>query len=112
MRLANDAQDFSRGKDKPDPNSFFKPVASVLKAGGKILIFGTGTGSSSEMEQFVAWLKLHHPDQARQIIGSLVVDEHHLTEDQLLAKARDFYEKAAKCKDHHEDHREESQKLN
>jgi hypothetical protein len=95
MRAANDAKDFTRGKDKPDANSFFKPVAEALQA-GQILIFGTGTGTSSEMDQFIAWLKLHHPDQARQIIGSLVVDEHHLTEDQLLAKARDFYMKAAK----------------
>ena len=91
LRLANDAKDFSRGKDKPDPNSFFKPVADVLQGGGQILIFGTGTGTSSEMEQFIAWFKLHHPDQAKHIIGSLVVDEHHLSDDQLLAKARDFY---------------------
>jgi hypothetical protein len=98
LRLANDAKDFSRGKDKPDPNSFFKPVASVLQAGGQILIFGTGTGTSSEMAQFIAWFKQHHPDQARRIIGSLVVDEHHLTDDQLLAKARDFYAQAAKPK--------------
>ena len=96
LRLANDAKDFSRGKDKPDPNSFFKPVASVLHAGGQILIFGTGTGSGSEMEQFIAWFKQHHPEQARHIIGSLVVDEQHLTDDQLLAKARDFYAQAAK----------------
>ncbi len=96
MRLASDAKDYSRGKDKPDPNSFFKPVASVLQAGGQILIFGTGAGTSNEMEQFIVWLKLHHPDQARHIIGSLVVDEHHLTEDQLLAKALEFYAKAAK----------------
>jgi hypothetical protein len=96
LRLANDAKDFSRGKDKPDPNSYFKPVASALQAGGEILIFGTGTGASSEMEQFIAWLKLHHPDLAGRIIGTRVVDEHHLTGDQLLATARDFYTRAAK----------------
>ena len=107
QRLANDAKDFSRRKDKPDPNSFFKPVANALKAGGEILIFGTGTGTSSEMEQFIAWLKLHHPDQASHIIGSLVVDEHHLTDDQLLAKARDFYATAAKSEDDHADHLEQ-----
>jgi len=43
------------------------------------------------MDQFVAWLKLHHPKLAKRIIGSLVADEHHLTEGQLLAKAREFY---------------------
>ena len=59
--------------------------------GGRMLILGTGTGTSSEMDQFVAWLKLHHPDLAKRIIGSLVVDEHRLTDGQLLAKAGEFY---------------------
>jgi hypothetical protein len=93
FRQARDANAFSRGKDKPDPNSFFKSVAKALKTSGQILIFGTGTGKSSEMDQLVAWLKLHHPGLASRIIGSLVVDEHHLTEDQLFAKARQFYAK-------------------
>jgi imidazoleglycerol phosphate dehydratase HisB len=46
---------------------------------------------SSEMDQFHAWLKHHHPELAQRIIGTLVVDDHHLTEDQLLAKAHAFY---------------------
>ena len=47
------------------------------------------------MEQFVAWTKTHRPDVARRIIGSLTVDESHLTQDQLLAKAREFYANAS-----------------
>jgi hypothetical protein len=43
------------------------------------------------MEQFVAWLGQHHPDTAKRVIGSAVVDENHLTEGQLLAKAREFH---------------------
>jgi hypothetical protein len=31
---------------------------------------------------------------AKRIIGWLVVDEHHLSGDQLLAKAREFYANA------------------
>ena len=92
---ARDSEDISRGKEKPDPNSFFEPVAKALQAAGQILIFGTGTGASSEMEQFITWAKAHHPDMARRIIGSRAVDEQHLTEDQFLAKARDFYANAA-----------------
>ena len=91
FRHAQNSIGFSRGQEKPDPNSFFEPVAAMLNGAGKILIFGTGTGMSSEMDQFVAWLKHHHPIVAQQIIGSLVIDEHHLTEDQLLAKAREFF---------------------
>jgi hypothetical protein len=83
--------DFSRGQEKPAPQSFFGPVAAALKAAGQILIFGSGNGAANEMDQFVAWLKIHHPELARRIVGSLIIDQHHLTDAQLLAKARDYY---------------------
>ena len=88
---AQNAEAFSKGKENPEPNRFFEPVAKALQAAGQILIVGAGTGKSSEMDQFIAWVKTHHPELAKRIIGTLVVDEHHLTEDQLLAKAREFY---------------------
>ncbi len=43
------------------------------------------------MEMLIADLKAHHSDVAEKIVGSVVVDAHHTTEDQLLAKARDVY---------------------
>jgi hypothetical protein len=91
FRHTHHSRDFSRGQAKPDPNSFFEPVAKALASGGSILVFGTGTGTSSEMDQFIEWVESHHPELAQRIIGTLVVDENHLTEDQLLAKAREFY---------------------
>jgi hypothetical protein len=91
FRHAPDSKEVSNGKEKPDPNSFFEPVAKALQGASQLLIFGTGTGMSSEMDQFIEWVKVHHPDLAGKIIGSLAVDEHHLTENQLLAKAREFY---------------------
>lgn len=92
---ARNSAEVSRGKEKPDPNSFFEPVAKAMDGAGQILIFGPGTGEGSEMEQFIAWLKTHRPDMAGRIVGSVAVDEHHLTTDELLAKARDFYANAA-----------------
>jgi hypothetical protein len=91
FRHAHNSKDFSRGMEKPDPNSFFGPVAAALKGAGKILIFGSGKGTSSEMEQFVAWVGHNHRDIAARIVGTLVVDEHHLSEAQLLSSAREFY---------------------
>jgi hypothetical protein len=44
LRQASDAKAFSRGKDKPGPNSFFKPVAKALEGASQILIFGGGKG--------------------------------------------------------------------
>jgi hypothetical protein len=43
------------------------------------------------MEMLLGDLKAHHPDMAAKIIESVVVDAHHTTENQPLAKARDFY---------------------
>ncbi|MEO6568492.1 MAG: DUF2934 domain-containing protein [Opitutaceae bacterium] len=91
FRPAAHAGDFSRGREKPDASSYFEPVAERLSRAQQILIFGSGTGTSSEMDQFVAWLNVHHPELARRVVGAQVVDEHHLTDGQLLAKARDFY---------------------
>ena len=91
FRHAPNSKEFSRGQEKPGPKTFFAPVAKALQAARQILIFGSGTGKSSEMEKFITWLKVHHAELAKRIIGSLVVDKHHLTEGQLLARAREFY---------------------
>jgi hypothetical protein len=91
FRHAHNSKDFARGREKPEPNSFFAPVTQALGGAGQILVFGSGKGTASEMEQFVAWLKQHHPAVAGRIVGTVVVDEHHLTEPQLLAKAREFH---------------------
>jgi hypothetical protein len=49
------------------------------------------------MEQLMAHLKHHHADVARCIVGSVAVDEHHLTDGQLLARAREFYSSATQA---------------
>lgn len=84
-------QDESNGQRKPERKSFYEDVASTLEGDQQILLFGAGTGASSAMEQLFMDLERRHPQVARRIVGRLVVDEQHLTENQLLAKARDFY---------------------
>jgi hypothetical protein len=91
FRHAHNSKDFARGREKPDPNSFFEPVARALRTASRILVFGSGTGTSSEMDQFVSWLQSHHADLAGRIVGTVVIDEHHITEAQLLSQARTAY---------------------
>lgn len=88
---AHHSSDFSRGQEKPAANTFFEPIARALNDVTRILLCGSGTGAANEMEQFAAWLKIHHADLARRIVGTLHVDLHHLTDGQLLAHAREFY---------------------
>ncbi|WP_335063978.1 hypothetical protein [Nostoc sp.] len=65
--------------------------ASAVSGTKKILIFGSSTGSSSAMDYLLADLKEHHPDIQERVVGTVVVNEQHMSEDQLLAQARTFY---------------------
>ena len=91
-------QDDSNGKRKPEVKGFYEAVAKTLEDAEKILLFGSGTGASSAMEQMLAALRRDHPALADRVVGSVVVNEQHLTEDQLLDQARRFYENLASNK--------------
>ena len=87
-------QDDSNGQRKPELKSFYEAVAKTLQGAQQILVFGTGTGASSAMQQLLMDLAKHHHDVAKRIIASEVINEHHLTENQLLAMARDRFSEA------------------
>jgi hypothetical protein len=86
-------QDDSNGQRKPERKSFYEAIAKTLRQATEVLLFGSSTGAASAMEQLVTDLWENHPDVARHIVGKMVLDAQHLSEDQLLAKAREFYEK-------------------
>jgi hypothetical protein len=88
FRHLHDSKDFSRGKEKPDANSYFGPIGNALKPPGQILIFGHGTGTSSEMDEFLAWARERRPILASQIVGATVVDTQHMTDGEIVAQAR------------------------
>jgi len=90
-RHLHSALEWTDGKRQPERKSFYEAIAKTLKGADQVLLFGSGTGRSSAMEMLLADLEAHHPDVAERVIGSVVVDAHHTTEDQLLAKARKFY---------------------
>ena len=75
----------------PNERASTRPSPRHCEGAEQVLLFGSGTGRSSAMDMLIADLKAHHPDVAEKIVGSVVVDAHHTTENQLLAKARDFY---------------------
>ena len=90
-RHLHSAQEWTDGTRLPERKSFYEAVAKTLQGAEQVLLFGGGTGRSSAMDMLLADLTVHHPDVAGKIIGSVVVDAHHTTEGQLLAKAREFY---------------------
>ena len=90
-RHLHSAHEWTDGKSLPERKSFYEAVAKTLRGAEQVLLFGSGTGKSSAMDQLMADLKAHHADVAEKVVGSVVVDAHHTTENQLLAKAREFY---------------------
>jgi hypothetical protein len=85
------AHDWTDGKRLPERKSFYEAIARTLQGADQILLFGSGTGRSSAMDMLVEDLQAYHKNLANKIIGTVVIDSHHTTEDQLLAKARKFY---------------------
>jgi hypothetical protein len=90
-RYLHSVDDNSNGQRKPELKTFYEAVARKLQKAGKILLFGCSTGASSAMDHLIAELKKKHPVIAERVIGTIVVDEQHMTDDQLLAEARKFY---------------------
>ena len=92
-RHLHSAHEWTDGKRQPERKSYYEAVAKTLHGAEQVLLFGSGTGRSSAMDQLLADLKEHHADVAAKVVGSIVVDAHHTTEDELLAQAREFYAK-------------------
>lgn len=91
-RHLHSANEWTDGKGQPERKSFYESIAKTLHGADQVLVFGSGTGKSSAMEQLLADLKEHHADVSKKVVGSVHVDANHTTENQLLAKAREFYE--------------------
>jgi hypothetical protein len=92
-RHLHSVDDEANGQRQPELKSFYEAIAHSLRDAEQILIFGTATGASSAMDYLVDELNQNYPDIAKRIVGAIVVNEQHLTENQLLAQAREFYSK-------------------
>jgi hypothetical protein len=89
-RHLHEVEGIATGKRRPERKSFYEAVARTLRDAAEVVVFGHGTGASSAMEQLVSELTRDHPDIARRVVATAAVDGH-LTDDQLLAKARTVY---------------------
>lgn len=91
--------DPAKGQQHPVPRSYYEAVAKTLEGAGSILLFGVGAGGGSAMAELSADLEKHHQDLHQRIVGSLIIDETHMTGNQILARAREFYDEP--IHDHH-----------
>lgn len=70
-------------------HEFYEKIANVLESAQRILVFGDGKGSSQEFEHMLEDLKRHHPDFEKRLVGTVDLDLSHMTEGELVAKARE-----------------------
>jgi len=71
---------------------YLESISLVLAGAHEILLITHGTGKSNAFAAFKEHIDSHHSDLARRIIGHLEADLTNLTDPQLLALARDWYQ--------------------
>lgn len=86
------AHDYRSRNEKPDHNAYFQEVAKSLQSAERILIFGSGEGSSSAMDLFVTWLQDHDQPLSGRVFQTETIDQGHMTEGQILARAKEICE--------------------
>ena len=85
------SHDYFKDADHGNEDAFYRVVASNLAGADRVVIFGSGEGSSNAMGRFVSWLKQHNELLFSRVVKTQKVDESHTTNVQLLAKAREVY---------------------
>ena len=67
----------------PEEASFYEDVAKSMLSANEIILIGPGTGKSSAVEDFIEYLKLHHPAVSQHVLATRKVDLSALTEPQV-----------------------------
>jgi len=88
----HNVHDTSKGQHHPVPKSFFEDISKSLIGAQQILIFGSGSGGGSAMNELMNFLHENEKALFESVVGAVSVDEGHMTEAELLAKAREFYD--------------------
>ena len=90
-RHVHNAQEHGGRQSRPAGASFFKAIAENLEGADEILMFGTGEGGRKAMDTLTEELRTNYTELLDRVVGSIEVGVKHLTEEDLLEKAREFY---------------------
>ena len=72
---------------------YFESISEVLKPAGEVLLITHGQGKGSAVPALTNYFEKKHPLLAKKVADVLDVDITRLTEPQLLALAREWWEK-------------------
>ena len=85
------AHNFRDHNEQNNYDDYFEEIVKSLDGSERVLIFGSGKGSSAASHLFTEWLKKSNAELFGRVDGPFTVDESHLTDGELLAKAKQVY---------------------
>jgi len=71
---------------------FYESVTRAVDDASSILLIGHGRGKANEMLHLIQYWERKHPDVADKVVGAVDSDLEALSENQILALAREWYE--------------------
>jgi hypothetical protein len=75
-----------------DHTAFYESIASAVSSAGEIVVVGHGKGKANEMLLLTQYWERKHPEVAQKVIGAIDSDLERLTENQVLALIREWFE--------------------
>ena len=88
----HDAQ-HHHGHDSDHRSSiFYESISELVGAAQAILLIGHGKGNANEMLNLTQYWERKCPDIAHKVVGAIDSDLESLTQDQVLALVRDWFE--------------------
>jgi len=87
----SDPSHHGRG-DGPGVPAYFEEIVSAISNASEILIIGHGHGKASSMLHFIQYLERKHANLAKKVVDAIDTNLDAMTEPQILAMARDWFE--------------------
>lgn len=79
--------------DGPGVAAYFEEIVKAVSGASEILVIGHGHGKASAMLHFVQYLERKHAQVGKKIVDAIDTDLISMSEPQILALARDWFEK-------------------
>lgn len=89
----HDTHEYARRYTTALHHEFYEKIALALRPAEKILVFCAGKGSSQEFDDMLTDLNGEQFGVASRIVGVINLDLSHMTEGQVLARAREAFSK-------------------
>lgn len=75
-----------------DHTAFYDSIASAVESAREIVVVGHGKGKANEMLRLTQYWERKRPEIAHKVIGAIDSDLEALTENQVLALIREWFE--------------------